>query len=125
MNEIVNLSVLKAYRVSGTDRRLDQLGMYIDRIEKFGKPWSEGVYCIQQTYHKLGGRGRSYASRLSLQNATREARAAAFTGHPICEWDTRNSQRSIFLRSLVEFLGPGYVANDFPLHTKFRTSPVE
>ena len=125
VDEIVNLPVLKAYHANGIDRRLYQLGSYIDRIEKFGQPRSDGFFCIRQTYHKVGGRGRSYASRLSLQNVTREARSAALTGLPTCEWDMRNSQPSIFLRSLGELLGPGDVAEEFPLLTKFCASPVD
>jgi hypothetical protein len=42
INDIINLDALKAYRDHGTDRRMNLLNAYIDRVEAHGHQREDG-----------------------------------------------------------------------------------
>jgi hypothetical protein len=80
MTEAVDLVSLQAYADLGTDRQQTLLDRYIRKIQLHGfeDDAFPGLRCLKVRYiQKYNIAGRKYATGLSLQNLTKEARAAA------------------------------------------------
>ena len=123
VEEIINLRELHAHRMSGGDRRPEQLVECIRKVESRGVALPEGTFSLQQQYYKVDGFGRLYTSGGSLQIITKEARAAALCGLGVIEWDMKNAQPSLLLRALRGCVDASSLDGEFPLLLRFRRNP--
>ena len=78
--EVVDIAGLRTYAAKQVDRRQDMLVAYISRLEQEGQAQGKYVPLRIKYYRKHGLPGRLYAMGPSLQNQTKEARAAAMDG---------------------------------------------
>ena len=81
VEEMVNLTALRAYSAIGSDRRNGQLLDFIKYHEEHGGVGEDGMSRSQQVYTKklIAGApfGRRYARKMSLRNSTFDARVDA------------------------------------------------
>ena len=129
--EAANLTALRARRDAGAavtgERRQEGLSAYVDLLDQAGQacamkdgflrptsvPECPDIRVLRREYYQLNNIGRAYESGPGLQSCTREARAVAFEGLAVGEFDMIAAFYQIFLEALRPHVPDGAIERDF------------